>query len=125
MLSSSRSAPYEPLSTSPITNDDDEFDSETETRDDISFDDMSSTSSNPKVTVRRLIEKHPSAGFDYGEGKTILDEIDTDDLADMREENIYHPFSSREDFEVGAWFIRSNVSMSDTDKFLKLNAVGL
>ncbi|KLO04020.1 hypothetical protein SCHPADRAFT_897360, partial [Schizopora paradoxa] len=68
-------------------------------------------------------EKHESAGFDFGKGRTIIDEIDGDQFAHERLRNRFYPFSSRDDFEVGAWFIRSSVSMADIDTFLGLSAV--
>lgn len=88
---------------------------------DLSSEDAGETPPPPAFQVK--VEKHTAAGFDYGKGKTIVDEIDEDQFADERRNNRYYPFASRDDFEVGAWFIRSSVSMSDIDKFLKLPAV--
>ncbi len=73
--------------------------------------------------MRREVVEHPTASFDFGKGTTILDKFDEDKFAKERRTNKYFPFTDEDDFEMGAWFIRSSVSMSDIDKFLKLSAV--
>ena len=67
------------------------------------------------------VERHPSPGSTFGRGDTILDDIDkSDQFAKQRQENVYYPFLSKEDWEVAAWLIQSGLSMSEIDKFLKL-----
>ncbi len=57
---------------------------------------------------------------------TILQEIDDkDDCKAERRENLYYPFMSLQDFEMGAWLSQSNASMSQIDAFLKLSYVCL
>ncbi len=69
---------------------------------------------------------HPTAGKVYGKGRTILQEIDDKDkYKTERKTNVYYPFMSRQDFEMGAWLSQSNASMSQIDDFLKLSYVRL
>ncbi len=49
-----------------------------------------------------------------------MQEIDEDDSTPETKDNIYHPFTSKQDFEMAAWLSRSNVTMSQIDDFLKL-----
>lgn len=65
------------------------------------------------------VETHPTAGKVFGKARTILEEINYNS-SDERKKNIYHPFISSEDFEVGAWLSQSGAPMSQIDKFLKL-----
>ncbi len=65
-------------------------------------------------------EFHPTAGKTFGKGRTIMQEIDEDDSTPETKDNIYHPFTSKQDFEMAAWLSRSNVTMSQIDDFLKL-----
>lgn len=72
----------------------------------------------------RHTEFHPTAGRIYGKGRTILQEVDDkDQFKTERIKNVYYPFMSRQDFEMGAWLSQSNVSMSQIDDFLKLSYV--
>ena len=72
----------------------------------------------------RVVE-HPSAAAVYGQGKTFMDEFRKDEFADCREEtgNVYYPFASRAEWELGSFLLRSSLSMADTDQFLKLDVV--
>lgn len=70
-------------------------------------------------------ETHPTAGKTYGKGRTFMQEIDEDVTSPESQSNIYHPFASRQDFEMGAWLSQSNVSMSQIDDFLKLPYVSI
>lgn len=76
----------------------------------------------PTASINKspVIDKHPSAGESFGEGKTIIDEILSESLGTEREQNIFHPFRDSDDFEMGAWLIKSGISMAEIDKFLKL-----
>lgn len=77
----------------------------------------------PKEPIK---EFHPTAADTYGVGKTVLDEIhESDQFAKQRGENVYFPFASKEDWEMGAWLIQSGLSMAEIDKFLKLSIVSL
>ncbi len=75
----------------------------------------------PSRSATNYIKPHPTAGKIYGKGRTILQEIDDkDEYKKERKTNVYHPFMSRQDFEMGAWLSQSNASMSQIDDFLKL-----
>ncbi len=69
-------------------------------------------------------ECHPNAGKTFGKGRTVLQEIDDkDDAKTERENNVYYPLMSRQDFEMGAWLSQAKVSMSHINDFLKLEYV--
>lgn len=65
-------------------------------------------------------QKHPTAAKTYGKGRTVMQDIDEDVSIPQTKSNIYHPFISKEDFEMGAWLSQSHASMSQIDNFLKL-----
>lgn len=73
------------------------------------------------------VTEHPSAASVYGQGKTFMDEFRKDEFAHCREEtgNMYYPFASSAEWELGSFLLRSPLSMADTDKFLKLDMVSL
>ncbi len=75
----------------------------------------------PSVQPSRVIDEHPNAGYAFGSGQTILDQIREDP---QRQENMFHPFRDSDDFEMGAWLIQSGISMAEIDNFLKLPWVG-
>lgn len=75
---------------------------------------------------KNYTQSHPTAGKIFGKGRTILQKIDDeDDFKEERKKNLYHPFMSLQDFEMGAWLSQCNASMSQIDSFLKLSYVCL
>lgn len=79
--------------------------------------DTSATSSTKPSYIKDV---HPTAAHSSTGGETILDKIRSDSIGTEREKNLYHPFRDSDDFEMGAWLIRSGISMAEIDKFLKL-----
>ena len=75
------------------------------------------------TTTGLYIEYHPNAGQPLGRGFTFMDQFDSDRFSDLRTENLYYPFSSRLDWEVGAWLLRSGLSMSAVNDFMNLEIV--
>lgn len=73
------------------------------------------------------ITEHPSAAYTYGQGKTFMDEFRKDEFAHCRETtaNVYYPFDSSAEWELGSFLLRSSLSMADTDQFLKLKMVSV
>ena len=52
-----------------------------------------------------------------------MDEFDRDDHATMREENLYYPWASRQEWELASFLLRSSLSMAAIDQFLSLDLV--
>lgn len=73
----------------------------------------------------RHTDMYPGASRIYGPGTTFMNKFDNDQHADQRRQNIYYPFSSRSDWQLGAWLLRSHLSMESIDQFLKLDLVSL
>lgn len=69
------------------------------------------------------VEIHPNAGMKYGLGKTFLESFDDDRHAPERSVNLFFPFASKEDWQVGVWLSRSRLSMAAIDSFLSLPMV--
>jgi hypothetical protein len=59
----------------------------------------------------------------YGPGTTFLDEFDRDSYAAARVENIYYPFSSKDEWQLASFLLSTNLSMTSMTKFLSLTLV--
>ena len=59
----------------------------------------------------------------YDGGLTFMDQFDTDPFSAQRKINLYYPFASRQDWELGSWLLRSGLSLVAIDKFLSLELV--
>ena len=92
-------------------------------RDEIDFDmpDVSTHSPFPEAVSN--IEYYPGASSTYGQGTTFMSEFFTDKYAHLRHENIFYPFASQEDWQLGSWLLRSGLSMAAIDSFLSLELV--
>lgn len=69
------------------------------------------------------ITYHPSAAATYGQGTTFLGAFNQDQFSECRKTNIYYPFASKRESELGVFLIRSPMSMAEIDRFLKLDMV--
>lgn len=82
---------------------------------------------HPRAEPRTLENhsvKHPTAGAAFGPSLTVLEDIRLNDKhAKERKNNIYYPFASKVDWEVGSWLSRLNVSMELVDEFFRLDFV--
>ncbi|KAG0700898.1 hypothetical protein DFH29DRAFT_1000703 [Suillus ampliporus] len=68
-----------------------------------------------------LEEKYEGAGMCYSQdGLTFLDLFDVDEYAEYMKENLFYPFTAKEEWEVGDFILRSSLSMAAIDEFLKL-----
>lgn len=65
----------------------------------------------------------PEAGQTYGDGPTFMDLFNSDHHASKRINNVYYPFRTRGDWEMGSWLLRSDLSMRAINDFLKLEKV--
>lgn len=70
-----------------------------------------------------FIEKYPGAAQTFGRAKTFMDTFDADCHADKRKDHPYYPFASRNEWELASFLLRSNLSMTSIDNFLKLELV--
>lgn len=70
------------------------------------------------------VESFDGAGKDYGKARNALEDIDIHDMyPGEREECVYYPFKSEEDFAMAAWLLESGVSMAYINTLLKLPMV--
>jgi len=77
-----------------------------------------------EILQEQFIEFHSCAGKKYSRGQTFLERFDDDKHAPERSANLFFPFASKEDWQVGAWLSRSRLSMAAIDSFLSLPMVG-
>jgi hypothetical protein len=86
--------------------------------------DASSTRNAEAIWNPFRIQEHPKAAKVFGRGPTFMDQFDNDDFASARRQgHIYYPFASRDEWELASFLLRSNLSLGDTDCFLKLELV--
>lgn len=69
------------------------------------------------------VELYPGASATFAGGKTFMEAFFSDRYGSFRRDNLFYPFASREDWQLGSWLIRSGLSMAETDNFLKLDLV--
>ena len=83
-----------------------------------------STSQNPKDRQNPFnIKKHPTSGNIYGSGETFMDQCNEDKFSERRKNNIYYPFTLRDEWELASFLLCSCLSMAAVDCFLKLKLV--
>jgi hypothetical protein len=83
---------------------------------------LSGQASDPKV----FVEQFKGAAKIYpGRGQTFRDRFNMDAYAAHRKENIYYPFASLQDWELGSFLLCSSLSMAAIDQFLGLELVCL
>ena len=75
------------------------------------------------LTDLDFIDWHPEPSQTYGRGHTFLDWFHSDENSVYRAANHYYPFSSRKDWEVVSWLLRSGLSMAKINSFLSLEMV--
>lgn len=68
-------------------------------------------------------EAYPGAAQTFGTGKTFMDSFQDDEYADERRKNVYYPWASMDEWELVSFINRCNMTVSDTDEFLKLRLV--
>ena len=70
-----------------------------------------------------IMDFYDGAAVRCGCGQTFLDWFNVDKFKEERNHNIYYPFASRQEWEMGSWLLRSGLSMSAIDKFFSLDIV--
>jgi len=84
----------------------------------------------PSSPVQNDPEAHPPTTFPlsgriFGKGRDFMDGFCTDRFAEDRNTNIYYPFASKDEWELGAFLTKSNLSIKLTDQLLSLGLVSL
>ena len=72
-----------------------------------------------------FIEEYVGAAKEYGRGTTFMEKFDCDQYVEERKMNLYYPFASRDEWELAAFLLRSDLSMASIDSFLSLKLVSL
>lgn len=72
-----------------------------------------------------FIERFEGAAAKHGEGTTFMDNFDNDVHASKRNENLYYPFASRDEWELASYLLRSDLSVASINTFLSLSLVSL
>jgi len=67
----------------------------------------------------------PFSGHVFGKGPSFLDNFRSDKLSGNRSQNLYHPFASKEEWELAAFLTQCDLSMKVVDGFLSLEMVRL
>jgi hypothetical protein len=70
-------------------------------------------------------EEFLGAAKAWGSGPTFMDKFDLDHHSAERQDNLYYPFASRQDWQMASFLLRSGLSMAKIDDFLSLELVGL
>lgn len=81
------------------------------------------SNSNPDFPTN--VEYHPCVPQVFPGGKTFMSEFFSDQYGSLRQENLYYPFASREEWQLGSWLLRSGLSMAMIDSFLSLDLVSI
>lgn len=96
---------------------------------DSTFSDSGTAGETIESDVHASSAKHcqfyPGAGETYGRSLSFMDLFNTDRYAKERLEEPYWPFSSKSDWEMGSWLLRSGLSMQKINDFLRLAMVSL
>ncbi|KAF7972624.1 hypothetical protein HWV62_17370 [Athelia sp. TMB] len=81
------------------------------------------TAMQEEPTLASRFDHFLQAGQTFGKAESFMDQFDADDNAEERKENLYFPWISKGDHGLGAWLLRSGLSMQAIDDFLALELV--
>ncbi|KAF7981243.1 hypothetical protein HWV62_34611 [Athelia sp. TMB] len=65
----------------------------------------------------------PQISQTFGTAESFMDKFDSDENAGERKKNLYFPWKSKGDHGLGAWLLRSGLSMQAIDEFLALELI--
>ena len=89
--------------------------------------DRNETDHNAEATddsgARHYEEFHPNVPLIFGSGPGLIDAFKADQHAEKRKENLYYPFSSKAEWGLALWLLRSGLLMRAIDNFLALPIV--
>lgn len=78
---------------------------------------------SPPSTERK--DCHPNPSRTFGTAPTFMGNFHEDRHAKDRENNLYYPFASADEWEVASYLTRSNMTVVQIDEFLKLRLVSV
>lgn len=78
-----------------------------------------------QASEKPYIERFRNAAKVYRRGQTFRDRFNMDPYTAYRKDNLYYPFASRQDWELGSFLLCSSLSMAAIDEFLGLEIVRL
>jgi len=82
------------------------------------FDTASSPSNSPFSA-----EFYPGASTIFGSGSTFMDNFNEDRFSKERQTHLYYPFSSKDEWQMASFLLRSGLSKAAMDRFFKLELV--
>ena len=81
---------------------------------------------SPPAATTGCVDHFPGAAATFGPLADAFHRHAQEDAdADAREDNAYHPFSCKTDWELGKWFMTVNASAQSLNKFFQLRYVSL
>jgi hypothetical protein len=81
------------------------------------------TTISPLPTTTHHKDIHPNISSVLGTGPGFIDQFNTNPHTEKRSRNLYHPFSSKEEWGLTSWLLSSRLSMKDINSFLALPIV--
>lgn len=70
-----------------------------------------------------FVQEYEGAAKEYGRGATFMQKFDCDQYAQERQTNLFYPFASRDEWELAAFLLRSDLSMASINSLLSLKLV--
>lgn len=77
----------------------------------------------PEVPPAAFVELYEGCSEAFPGGKSFMDNFRQDRYAAERQENLYFPFASQEEWQFASWLLRSHLSLSAIDSLLSLDIV--
>ena len=81
------------------------------------------TMDNEAGSGARFVQEYDGAAKTFGPGTTFMQQFECDEFSEERSQNLYYPFASRAEWELAAFLLRSDLSLSALDMLLSLNLV--
>ncbi|KAG2084572.1 uncharacterized protein F5147DRAFT_782430 [Suillus discolor] len=78
-----------------------------------------------KADDREEVVVYAGMAKTWGRGTTFIKLFESDTYTEERASNPYFPFTGKQDWEMAAFLLQSDLSMADIDEFLKLEFVSL
>ena len=85
--------------------------------------DNDETTISPTPTPTHYEDVHPNISSVFGTGPGFMDRFNAGPHAEKRSANLYHPFSSKEEWGLASWLLSSGLSMKSINDFLTLPIV--
>ena len=72
---------------------------------------------------QRFTETYEGCGWTFPGGMTFMDLFWQDEHAEKRQENLYFPFASCDEWQFTSWCLHSRLSMATINSLLSLNVI--